>query len=73
MTPNKECRKVFGDNPPMIDLRKPKLLKDHLVRAKIKVESYSDNKKPPCCSSKCQIWPFIEETNTFQNKDNVWH
>ena len=29
--PNKEHRKVFGDNPPMIGWRKPKSLKDHLV------------------------------------------
>ena len=70
MTPNKERHKVFGDNPPMIDWRKPKSLKDHLVSAKIKIEKSSDNKKQPCCSFKCQICQ-IEETNTFQNKDNV--
>ena len=44
MTPNKEHRKVFGDNPPMTGWRKAKLLNDHLVSAKIKCESSSDNK-----------------------------
>ena len=69
LTPNKEQCKVFGDNPPMIGWRKPKSLKDHLVSAEIKCESSSDNKSVPCCRSRYQICPFIEETNTFQNKD----
>ena len=41
LTPNKEHRKLFGDNPPMIGWRKSKSLKDHLVSAKIKSESSS--------------------------------
>ena len=69
LTPNKEHRKVFGDKPPMIGWRKPKSLKDHLVSAKVKCEPSSDNKSAPCCRSRCQICPFIEETKTFQNKD----
>ena len=69
LTPNKEHRKVFGDKPPMIGWRKPKSLKDHLASAKVKCEPSSDNKSAPCCRSRCQICPFIEETKTFQNKD----
>ena len=69
MTPNKEHRKVFGDNPYMIGWRKPKSLKDHSVITKIKGESSSDNKNAPCCRSRRQICSFIEETTTFQNKD----
>ena len=69
LTPNKEHRKVFGDKPPLIGWRKPKSLKDHLVCAKIKCEPSSDNKRAPCCRFRCQIFPFIEETKTFQNKD----
>ena len=69
MTPKKEHRKVFGDKPPMIGWRKPKSLKDHLVSAKIKCEPSSGNKIAPCCRSRYQICPFIEETKTFQNKD----
>ena len=69
MTPNKEHRKVFGDNPYMIGWRKPKSLKDHSVITKIKSESSSDNKNAPCCRSRRQICSFIEETTTFQNKD----
>ena len=49
LTFNKEHRKVFGDKPPMIGWRKSNLLKDHLVSAKIKCESSSDNKNAPCC------------------------
>ena len=69
LTPKKEHRKVFGDKPPMIGWRKPKSLKDHLVSAKIKCEPSSGNKIAPCCRSRYQICPFIEETKTFQNKD----
>ena len=69
LTPNKEHRKVFGDKPPMIGWRKPRSLKDNLVSAKVKCEPSSDNKSAPCCRSRCQICPFIEETKTFQNKD----
>ena len=69
LTPNKEHRKVFGDKPPMIGWRKPKSLKNHLVSAKIKCEPSSHNKSAPCCTSRCQICPFIEETKTFQDKD----
>ena len=69
LTPNKEHRKVFGDKPPMIGWRKLISLKDNLVSAKVKREPSSDNKSAPCCRSRCQICPFIEETKTFQNKD----
>ena len=69
LTPNKEHRKVFEDKPPLIGWRKPKSLKDHLVSAKIKCEPSSGNKIAPCCRSRYQICPFIEETKTFQNKD----
>ena len=69
LTPNKEHRNVFGDKPPLIGWREPKSLKDHLVCAKIRCEPSSDNKRAPCCRSRYQICPFIEETKTFQNKD----
>ena len=65
LTPNKEHRKVFGHNPPIIGWRKPKSLRDQLVSAKIKCESSSDNKSAPCCWCRCQMCPFIEETNTW--------
>ena len=53
LTPKKEHRKVFGNNPLMIGWRKPKSLKDHLVSAKIKCELSSDNKSAPCLRSRC--------------------
>ena len=71
LTPNKEHRKVFGDKPPMIGWRKPKSLNDHLVSAKVKSEPSSDNKSAPCCRSRCQFCPFIEETKTFQDKTRM--
>ena len=36
LTPNKDHRKVFGDDLPMIGWGKPKSLKDHLVSVKFK-------------------------------------
>ena len=69
LTPNKEHRKVFGDTAPMIGWRKPKSLKDILVSAKIKTEASLISKSAPCCRPRCQICPFIVETDTFQNKD----
>ena len=33
------------------------------------MEPSSDNNSAPCCTSRCQICPFIEETKTFENKD----
>ena len=53
----------------MVDWRKLKSLKDPLVSAKIKCESSSDYKSASCFKCRCQICPFIEEINTFQNKD----
>ena len=53
----------------MTDWRKPKSLKDHIVSAKIKCEPSSVNKSAPCCRSRYQICPVIEETKTFQNKN----
>ena len=67
-TYNKRHRNVYGDNPPVVGWRKPKLLKYYAVSAKIKCESSSDNKSAPS-GSRYQICPFIEETNTFQNKN----
>ena len=69
LTSNKEHCKVFGDKPSMIGWRKSKLLKDHLITAKIKCESSSCNKSAPCCRSRCQICPFIEETNIFAKQE----
>ena len=65
LTPNKGQCKFFGENPPMVGWRKPKLLKYYIVSAKIKRESSSDNKSVPCSGPRCQICPFTEETNTF--------
>ena len=69
LTPNKEHRKVFGDKTPAIGWRKPKSVTDHLDSAKIKCEPSSDNKSAPCCRSRCQMCPFIEENKSFQSKD----
>ena len=43
--------------------------KQRSFSAKIKCEPSSDSKSVPCCRSRCQICPFIEETKTLLNKD----
>ena len=65
LTLSKQHCKVFGDKFRMLDCRKLKSLEDHRGSAKIKCKSV--NKRAPYCRSKCQVCPFIEETNTFQN------
>ena len=55
----------------MIGWRKPKSFKDHVLNAKIKCELFSDNKSAPCCMSRCQISPFIKETNAFPKKEKI--
>ena len=52
----------------MIGWRKSKSLTDQLVSAKIKCDLSSDNKSAPCCRSRCQSVPFIEETKLFKTK-----
>ena len=39
--------------------------KQRSFSAQIKCEPSSDNKSTPCCKSRYQICPFIEETKTF--------
>ena len=68
LTPNKEYRNDFEDKPSTIGWRSPNHLKI-TVSAKNKCEVSSDNKSAPCCRSRCQICSFIEQINTFQNKD----
>ena len=38
---------------------------------RIKCELFSDNKSAPCCMSRCQISPFIKETNAFPKKEKI--
>ena len=71
LIPKKEHCKAFEDNSPMIRLTEPKSLKYQLVSAKIKCESSSDNTSVPRSRYRCQICPFIEETNVFRNKDKI--
>ena len=69
LTPNTKHRKVFGDKPTITGWRKPKSLKYHLVSGKIKCEPSSDNKSAPCCRSRCQIRPFIDEKTRTKVKN----
>ena len=48
-----DTRRIFGEKP-MIAFRRPKNLKDDLMRAKLKVESIVDKGVKKCNKSRCQ-------------------
>ena len=48
-----DTRRIFGEKP-MIAFRRPKNLKDDLMRAKLKVESIVDKGVKKCSKSRCQ-------------------
>ena len=67
---DEDFKQCFPD-PPRIAFRRPKNLKDHLVRAKL----YQFEESPhgcsgdcPKCRSDCQIGDFLETTTTFKSK-----
>ena len=67
---DEDHRELFQDLP-RVAFRRPKNLKDHLVRAKL----YQLDESPKGCSgdcikcrSDCQIGPFLETTSTFRSR-----
>ena len=44
-------------------------LKDLLVRAKVPVEKETDRKSCGCQGKRCEVCTFLEEKNTFTNKE----
>ena len=68
LTHNEEHKKVFKDIP-MIGWRKPKSLKDHLVKAKLTEQKVLSSKCAPCNKSKrCQVCQFLTECTTFSDR-----
>ena len=68
LTPDAQNRKVFADVS-IVGFKRGKNLKDLLVRAKVSVEKESDGKTCGCQGKSCEVCTFLEEKNTFTNKE----
>ena len=68
LTPDAQHFKVFSEVP-IIGFKRGKSLKDLLVRAKVLVEKETDEKSCGCQGKCCKVCTFLEEKNTFTNKD----
>ena len=68
LTPNAQLRKVFPEVP-IVGFMRRKSLKDLLVRAKVPVEKETDGKSCGCQGKRCEVCIFLEEKNTFTNKE----
>ena len=69
LTPNEEHKNVFGEKRPMIGWRKPRTLKDYLVRATINNNDTKESKSTRCNGKRCQVCQYIEETYEFEDAD----
>ena len=54
---------------PIVDFKRRKNLQDLLVRAKFPVEKENDGKFCGCQGKRCEACTFLEEKNTFTNKE----
>ena len=68
LTSNAHHRKVFPEVP-IVGFKRGKSLKDLLVRAKVSVEKETDGKSCGCQEKHCELCNFLEEKNTFINKE----
>ena len=68
LTPVAQHRKVFPGLP-IVGFKRGKSLKDLLVRAKVPVEKETDGKSCCCHGKRCKLCTFLEEKNTFTNKE----
>ena len=57
----------------MIVYRRPKNLKDNLVRSKLKGEGSGDKGMRKCGKSRCQICNFVEEGSTLCRNGRTFH
>ena len=71
LTPKKEHRKVLWVKPPTIGWRKPKSLENHLVSAKTKCESSSDNKSAPCYGLDAKFALLLRKLTPFKTRIKV--
>ena len=64
---DERLRKVFK-NRPIIGYRKPKNLKDLLVRSKLVYEQEEEKGCSPCNYQRCSWCSQVKETNTFKSE-----
>ena len=67
LTPNEEHKTVFEDKTPMIAWRKPRTLKDYLVRPKTTNKDTKESKSAQFNGKHCQICQYIEDTCEFED------
>ena len=58
--------KIFNEKPKIV-YRRPRNLRDSLVRAKVKMGDIGDKGKRKCGKSRCQICNFVEEGSSFRD------
>ena len=68
LTPDAQHRKVFPEVP-VVGFKRGKSLKYLLVRTKVPVEKEVDGKSCGCQGKRCELCTFLEEKNTFTNKE----
>ena len=68
LTPDKQHCKVFPEVP-IVGFKRRKSIKDLLVRTKFSVEKEIDGKYFYCQGKRCKFCTFLEEKNTFTNKE----
>ena len=66
-------KRIF-EKPPRVSFRRPKNLKDELVRSEIKGIEGSSKGVRKCGKARCQICNFVKEGNTFcDNTSKVYY
>ena len=68
LTPNAQHRQVFPEVP-IVGFKRGKVLKDLLVRVQVPVEKEIDRKFCGCQGKCCKVCTFLDEKNTFNNKE----
>ena len=68
VTPDAQHCKVFPEVP-FVSFKRAKSLKDLLVRAKVPMEKEKYGKSCGCQRKRCEVCTFLEEKNTFTNKE----
>ena len=68
LRPVAQHRQVFRDVP-ILGFKRGESLKHILVRANVPVEKETDGKSCGCHGKRCEVCAFLEEKNTFTNKE----
>ena len=68
LTPDTQHRKVFLEVL-IVGFKRGESLKDLLIREKVTVEKETDGKSWGCQGKSCEVCTFLEEKDTFTNKE----